>query len=174
MNNNSILYFLPARYFNEEEFFITKSLLEKNNFKSFTASDTWDMCEGMNGKKFKPDLRLENINANNFAGIVLVGGYGAKDYQNNSMLHKILNDFNKNGKIVAAICIAPVILAAAGLLNGKSATCFPEVKQDLIKPDIDYKDLPVVVTKNIITANGPKVSFEFAESILSLLNKRTR
>ena len=132
------------------------------------------MCEGMNGKKFKPDLRLENINANNFAGIVLVGGYGAKDYQNNSMLHKILNDFNKNGKIVAAICIAPVILAAAGLLNGKSATCFPEVKQDLIKPDIDYKDLPVVVTKNIITANGPKVSFEFAESILSLLNKRTR
>ena len=174
MNNNSILYFLPARYFNEEEFFITKSLLEKNNFKSFTASDTWDMCEGMNGKKFKPDLRLENINANNFAGIVLVGGYGAKDYQNNSMLHKILNDFNKNGKIVAAICIAPVILAAAGLLNGKSATCFPEVKQDLIKPDIDYKDLPVVVTKNIITANGPKASFEFAESILFLLNKRTR
>ena len=174
MNNNSILYFLPARYFNEEEFFITKSLLEKNNFKSFTASDTWDMCEGMNGKKFKPDLRLENINANNFAGIVLVGGYGAKDYQNNSMLHKILNDFNKNSKIVAAICIAPVILAAAGLLNGKSATCFPEVKQDLIKPDIDYKDLPVVVTKNIITANGPKASFEFAESILFLLNKRTR
>ena len=56
----------------------------------------------------------------------------------------------------------------AGLLNGKSATCFPEVKQDLIKPDIDYKDIPVVVSKNIITANGPKASFEFAESILGV------
>ena len=174
MNNNSILYFLPARYFNEEEFFITKSLLEKNNFKSFTASDTWDMCEGMNGKKFKPDLRLENINANNFIGIVLIGGSGAKDYRNNSRLHKILNDFNKTNKLIAAICIAPAILAAAGLLNGKSATCFSEVKQDLVKPDIDYKDLPVVISKNIITANGPKASIEFAESILFLLNKRTR
>jgi protease I len=174
VNNNSILYFLPARYFNEEEFFITKNLLEKNNFKSFTASDTWDMCEGATGKKFKPDLRLENINNNNFAGFVLIGGYGALDYLNNSKLHKILNDFNRSSKIVAAICIAPVILAAAGLLNGKSATCFPEVKQDLMKPDIDYKDLPVVVAKNIITANGPKASFEFAESILYLLNKRTR
>ncbi len=174
MNNNSILYFLPARYFNEEEFFITKNLLEKNNFKSFTASDARDMCEGTAGKKFKPDLRLENINANNFAGIVLIGGYGAKDYMNNSRLHKILNDFNKSNKIIAAICIAPIILAAAGLLNGKSATCFPEVKQDIIKTDIDYKDLPVVVAKNIITANGPKASFEFAESILVLLNKQTR
>ena len=132
------------------------------------------MCEGTSGKKFKPDLRLENINANNFSGIVLIGGNGAKDYKNNSKLHKILNDFNKSNKIVAAICVAPVILAAAGLLNGKSATCFPEVKQDLIKPDIDYKDLPVVAAKNIITANGPKASFEFAETILLLLNKRTR
>jgi len=174
VNNNSILYFLPAKYFNEEEFFITKNLLEKNNFKSFTSSDTRDMCEGTSGKKFKPDLRLENINANNFSGIVLIGGNGAKDYKNNSKLHKILNDFNKSNKIVAAICVAPVILAAAGLLNGKSATCFPEVKQDLIKPDIDYKDLPVVAAKNIITANGPKASFEFAETILLLLNKRTR
>ena len=174
MNNNSILYFLPARYFNEEEFFITKNLLEKNNIKSFTASDTWDMCEGANGKKFKPDLRLENINSNNFAGIVLIGGYGAKDYQNNSKLHKKIKEFNINNKIIAAICIAPVILAAAGLLTGKCATCFPEVKQELLKPGIDYKDLPVVVSKNIITANGPKASMEFAESILFLLNKLTR
>jgi len=174
VNNNSILYFLPGRYFNEEEFFITKSLLEKNKYKSFTASDARDMCEGANGKKFKPDLRLENINANNFAGFVLMGGIGAMDYRNNPILHKILKDFNNSGKIIAAICIAPVILAAGGLLNGKSATCFPEVKQDLIKPDIEYKDLPVVVAKNIITANGPKASFEFAETILLLLKKRTR
>jgi protease I len=174
VNNYSILYFLPARYFNEEEFFITKSLLEKNNYKSFSASDTRDMCEGSNGKKYKPDLRLENINANNFAGFVLIGGFGAKDYQNNSRLHKILNDFNKSGKIIAAICVAPLILVGAGLLNGKSATCFPDIKLDFIRPDIDYKDLPVVVAKNIITANGPKASFEFAESILFLLNKQTR
>ncbi|MDR3666634.1 MAG: DJ-1/PfpI family protein [Ignavibacteriaceae bacterium] len=174
MNNNSILYFLPARYFNEEEFFITKGVLEKNNYKSFTASDARDMCEGSNGKKFKADLRLENINANNFSGFVLIGGYGAKDYKNNFRLHKVLNDFNNSGKIIAAICIAPLILAAAGLLTGKSATCYPDVKQDLIKPDIDYKDLPVVITKNIITANSPKASFEFAESILLLLNKQKR
>ena len=132
------------------------------------------MCEGTNGKKYKPDLRLENINANNFTGFVLIGGYGAKEYTNNVTLHKKINDFNKYNKIIAAICIAPVILAAAGLLNGKCATCFIEVKQDLMKTDIIYKDSPVVVDKNIITANGPKASFEFAESILFLLNKQIR
>jgi protease I len=172
VDNNSILYFLPARYFNEEEFSITKNLLEKNNYKSFVASDTWNMCIGSTGKIYKPDLRLENINVNNFTGFILIGGYGAKDYQNNSRLHKILNDFNNCGKIIAAICVAPIILVGAGLLNGKTATCFPEVKIELIKPDIIYKDIPVVVSKNIITANGAKASSEFAESILFLLKKR--
>jgi protease I len=174
VTNNSILYFLPARYYNEEEFFITKSFLEKNRFQSFTASDARDMCEGTNGKRYKADLRLENINQSNFAGIVLIGGIGAKEYWNNSKLHKILKDFNSSKKIIAAICIAPVILANAGILNGKSGTCYPDVKSDFMRSDIDYKDLPVVLERNIITANGPKASFEFAESILFMLNKQTR
>lgn len=171
MNNYSILYFLPARYFNEQELFITKGILEKNNYKSFVASDTWDMCVGSDGRKFKPDLRLENIHANNFAGFVLIGGYGAKDYQNNFRLHKILNDFNKSAKVIAAICVAPLILVGAGLLNDKCATCFPEVRHYFVKSDVDYKDQPVVISHNIITAQSPKASFEFAESILFLLNK---
>jgi protease I len=174
VNNISILYFLPAKYFNEEEFFITKSYLEKNGYKSFVASDSWGMCEGADGKKFRHDIQLENINAGNFAALVLVGGYGAKDYWNNPQLHKTLNDFNKQKKLVAAICMAPVILAKAGLLDGKNATCFPEVKQDLIRTGITYKDSPVVLDKNIITANGPKASYEFAESILFVLNKQQR
>ncbi|MDR3611805.1 MAG: DJ-1/PfpI family protein [Ignavibacteriaceae bacterium] len=174
MNNNSILYFLPALYFNEEEFFITKGFLEKNGYKSFIASDARNMCEGTNGKKFQADLRLENIRANNFAGVILIGGKGAKEYWNNTKLHKIINEFNTNKKIIGAICIAPVILANAGLLYGKRATCFYEVKQDLSQPFINYMEWPVVVDKNIITANGPKSSFEFAESILYMLNKQSR
>lgn len=171
MINNSILYFLPAKHFNEEEFFITKNLLEKNGFKSFVTSDKGDFCEGSNGRKFRPDMKLENVHPNNFAGIVLTGGYGAKDYWTNSRLQRILNEFNDSKKMVAAICFAPVILANAGLLNGKAATCHFEAKQDFSRPEIEFKDVPVVVTKNIITANGPKASFEFAESVIFVLNK---
>lgn len=171
MINNSILYFLPANHFNEEEFFITKNLLEKNGFNSFVTSDVFDFCEGTNGRKFRTDMKIENVNPNNFAGIILTGGSGAKDYWNNTRLHRILNEFNNRKKAIAAICFAPVILANSGVLNGKNATCHPEVKQELIRPEIEYKDVPVVVSKNIITANGPKASFEFAESVIFVLNK---
>jgi protease I len=174
VNNNSILYFLPAKHFNEEEFFITKSIMEKNGFRSFVASDSVNLCEGTAGKKYKHDLRPENIHVCNFAAIILIGGQGARDYWNNSALHTILREFNKNKKVIAAICIAPVILANAGLLDGRSATCFPEVKPELIRPGIEYKDLPVVVSKNIITANGPKASFEFAESVIFVLTEQQR
>lgn len=93
------------------------------------------------------------------------------DYWNNGKLHKILNDFNNSKKMIGAICLAPPVLANAGVLNGKNATCHPDAKQELLRPEIEFKDVPVVVSKNIITANGPKASFEFAESIIFVLNK---
>ena len=171
MINNSILYFLPARHFNEEEFFITKNHLEKNGYNSFVTSDRGEFCEGAKGRKFRPDMKLENVHPNNFAGIILTGGHGAKEYWNDYRLHGILNEFNNSKKMIAAICFAPVILANAGIMNGKNATCHIDAKMEFTRPEIGYKDVPVVVSKNIITANGPKASFEFAESVIFVLNK---
>jgi protease I len=114
------------------------------------------------------------VNTNNFAGIILIGGEGSRLYWNNSHLHNIVNEFFNSEKIVAAICSAPVILAKAGILKNKSATCFSEDKMELINSGINYNDRNVVFDGNVITADGPKSAIQFTEAILHTLKQKMK
>jgi len=172
VNKKSILIFLPSLHFSGTEFLTTKRFLEENGIKTFIASDSNFLCISETGHKVKADVSLFNIHENNFNGIVFIGGSGARNYWDNLLLHKTAIRFYKSKKIVAAICSASVILAKAGILDGISATCFFEDRIELINKGIDYKNLPVIIEENIITANGPSSANAFAEAVLELLNRQ--
>ena len=169
MQNNSILFFLLSQDFNEEEYNTIKSRLEKAGKQVFITSDAHTVCVGANGMKVRADVDLFNINAKNFSAIVLIGGKGSKDYWDNETLHKIARNFQSAGKIVAAICSAPIILARAGLLTNIPATCWSEDKNELIKLGINYNDRSVISERGIITSDGPRSAEQFAETILNLI-----
>lgn len=171
LKTRNLLIFLPARQFNDQEFLIVNHELKKHGFAVFIASDTAWMCEGINGLKVKADMNIFNIHVNNFAGIILIGGAGARKYRDNQQLQRIIKKFNEEKKIVAAICSAPVILAQAGILKNIAATCFYEDKTELINAGADFKPSPVISRKNIITAEGPKASADFADAIIFKLNE---
>ena len=107
------------------------------------------------------------MNEQNFAAIVLVGGKGILEYRKNVLLQRISQQFYKSGKIVAAICFAPIILAETGLLKTADAACHPECKNELISLGIHYRDTNIVIENNIVTANGPHSAVQFAETILN-------
>ena len=160
---------LPVKDFNEEEFLTVKNTFEKKELKIFIASNSSGLCTGKSGLKVKADISFYNIHESNFAAIVFIGGQGVKDYWNNSILHKTSQKFLNSKKPVAAICSAPVILAKAGLLKGVASTCFPDDKKELERAGAEYKDMPVVVRKKIVTAQNAQASLEFSEAVISLL-----
>ncbi len=166
MKNNSILFFLPALQFNEIEFLVVKKKLENAGLNVFIASDAVNVCTGSFNLKVKADINLFNIHETNFAGIVFIGGAGARNYWLNNNLYRIVNRFTKAGKITAAICSAAVILAKAGVLNDITATCFPDDSMELINLKINYINMPVVCAENIITARNPEASSQFADAII--------
>ena len=77
--------------------------------------------------------------------------------------------FYNAGKITAAICIAPVILANAGLLNGKKATSFPSEENALEDKGAAFTGNPVEADGLIVTAEGPKAARDFGKKIAQLL-----
>ena len=166
---NSILIFLPASNFSEEEYTIISRLFNKAGKQVFITSDSLSVCSSDRGLKVKADTNFYNVNEKNFSAIVLVGGKGSKDYWSNEHLHRIVKEFNISGKIVAAICSAPIILARAGLLSNIPATCWLEDKNELIKAGISYMDRSVVIEQNVITADGPRSAVHFAESVLNMI-----
>lgn len=172
MIEKSILIILPAREFNEQEFLTSKGVFEKLGFNLFIASDSDSLCLGSNGLKVRPDVSFYNMHEKNFAAIVFIGGAGSLAYRDNNMLHSIAISFNKSKKPVAAICSAPVILAKAGLLNNREATCHPMSRKELEKYGVVYSDSSVVQSENIITAQGPAAAAEFAQLVANQIVKR--
>jgi protease I len=169
VKKNSVLLFLPAKDFNEEEYSIVRKLLLKYGKNVFITSDDNYVCSGSKGMKVKSDTSFNNINIKNFAALILVGGKGSEAYWDNENLHTIVRKFNDANKVIGAICLAPIILAKAGILRNKTATCYNNDKSELINLGIDYQDRAVVIDKNIVTSNGSQSAAQFTEAVLHLI-----
>lgn len=166
--NHKILMVLAPKDFRDEEYFEPKKIFEDKGYTVVTATLNHGECYGMLGGKAKAELNLADVDVSNYSAAVFVGGEGSKIFfQNNHALALAKAAYNQ-GKIVAAICIAPMILANAGILSGKKATIWPGMKDDLGKSAI-YTGKNLEIDGKIVTVSGPDASTRFAEAIISLL-----
>jgi protease I len=167
---NKILMIIASSDFRDEEFSVPRAIFEKAGYSVTVACSSLDESKGMLGMKVKPNITLDKVNVEDYDAVVFVGGVGAKEYFTDASAHKIATDALVKGKVVAAICIAPNILANAGLLKGKKATC--NDAGNLKAKGAIYTGKPVERDGKIITGSGPTAAKEFAETILGLLNAK--
>lgn len=100
--------------------------------------------------------------------IVLPGGIpGANNLRDDERVINILKKQNKEGKLIGAICAAPIVLGKAGLTEGRKITSYPGYEDEL--PNCDYLEDAVVVDGNIITSRGPATSMAFSYKLLEVL-----
>ena len=99
------------------------------------------------------------------------GGRGVQNLLKSSWVDEMIQKHYQNGKLVCAICAAPMVLAKNGLLHNKRYTCYPGCNEGL---DGIYTGEEVVVTDNIVTARSMLYSVPFGLKIVELLvNKET-
>ncbi len=161
------LFVIAPENFKDEEYFIPKKVLEENGVEVVTASLKSE-ATSVAGKKTKVDVLLDDATTD-YDMIAFIGGGGSSVYFDNTKAHALAKEFNEQGKIVAAICIAPSTLANAGILKGKNATVFPSEKDNLEQKGAAYTGDNVTVDGNIITSNGPHAAEEFGNKIVENL-----
>ncbi len=125
----------------------------------------------MEKKKVDIDINISLVNQEDFAGIVIIGGSGTHILFDNEILLNLISQFFGEGKLVAAICSAPTILANAGILKDKNATCFPGYEDKLESKGAKLTYENVTIDGNIITANGPDAASEFGTAIVNKLKE---
>ncbi|MFN4132938.1 MAG: DJ-1/PfpI family protein [Candidatus Hadarchaeales archaeon] len=163
------LLIIAPENFRDEELFHTKEELEAAGVKTTIAS-TKSKARGMLGRTATADLRLSEVKVEDYDAIIFVGGSGSSVYFNDSTALSIAKEAFAKNKIVAAICIAPVILANAGVLKGKSATVWNgEFMEKIVDGGAKFVGRTVVVDGNVVTANGPQAAREFGRTIAKLL-----
>ncbi len=160
---------IAPRAFRDEEFRVPYEFLTKIGHKVKVASRDTILSTGVLGLMVKPQLAIKDIDTLKYDGLILIGGTGAAIYWDDPTVHRLVQYFARTpNKIVAAICIAPVTLARAGVLVGIKATVFEDKTTiaDFKNNGALYEKADVVISGNIITASGPAASSEFTKAIV--------
>jgi len=174
MAGKKLLYLIAPKDFRDEEYLVPKGILESAGNSIVTASLDRKLCRGMFGAEVMPALKINEVKPFFYDGIVIAGGQGTPSLWESEEVLGLVRAFFSEKKLTSAICLAPVVLAKAGVLSGRKATVWSSA---LDKRGIDtlkasgatYLPTDVVRDGIIVTGNGPESAKKFAERILDVL-----
>jgi protease I len=163
------LFIIAAKDFQEQEFSRPFSALSNNGVAITVASTVKGEATGTSGAKARVDIQLVDARVDDYDAIVFIGGPGASQYVGDPLAHSVARDAIKKKKLVAAICMGPLVLAKAGVLKGKKATVFPKLADQLKAEGVKYTGKSVERDGRIITADGPDSAAAFGQEIIKAL-----
>jgi 4-methyl-5(b-hydroxyethyl)-thiazole monophosphate biosynthesis len=161
---------LLADGFEELEFVAPTDILRRGGVNLTTASirDS-EMVRGAHNISVMADMRLKD-NQLAFDLVVLPGGgKGTENLGESEMVLDLVRRQNREGRLLAAICAAPTVLAKAGVLQGHKATSYPSVKDEVAAGCAEYLEDRVVRSGNIFTSRGAGTAVEFGYALLAAL-----
>jgi protease I len=173
---SKIIIVIAKKDFKDEEYFVPKEILEEAGFLVETVSSEKGIARGVDGGEVAIDSTLENVDLKSAIALILIGGGGAQVYLENEILHNLIRNAAAKEMIIGAICIAPAILAKAGILKDRKATVWAnpldkKFARILEKHGAKYLNQMVVVDGNIVTADGPEAAELFAQTIVLKLKR---
>ena len=171
-----ILMIIAPNQFRDEELIEPRNAFLNEGWQVDLASTQTGISTGMLGAKEPVEKTLDDINASSYDAAVVVGGMGSPEFLwNNTQLHDILKTVSARDKVVSAICLSGAVLANAGLLDGKSATVWPDENaiRLLKEGGANYSETSCIQDGNIITANGPEAATAFGQAIVSRVKALT-
>ena len=157
---------LPANGSEEMEAVIVIDVLRRAGWDVVTAGIEEGVITASRGVRLVPDTILADVDTSRFDLLFLPGGGpGTKAMCADARVLDTVSAFHDSGRMVAAICAAPLVLQKAGILDGVRATCHPAVEEELVVTERDADR--VVKDGNIFTSQGPGTAMEFALALIA-------
>jgi protease I len=160
--------------FEEWELFGPRQILQQGGAEVVLASLKRDPIQATvhddPGKTIRPDLTIDEVNADDFDALILPGGVRNPD---TLRLHgnaiELIKTFDRQGKPIGAICHGPWLLVEADLLRGRTATSWGSIRTDLRNAGANVIDEPAVTDGNIVTSRNPDDVEPFTNALIDLI-----
>jgi protease I len=150
----NVLMLTSNEYDDAEVLYPYYRLLEENCAVD-VASFEKAVLPGKHFFRLQAGLTFEEIDCSGYGALVLPGGKAPEKIRLNGAAIGAVRWFMEHGLPVAAICHGPQLLISAGVLSGRSATCYPGIRDDLVNAGARYLDSPAVVDGNLVTSRRP-------------------
>ncbi len=154
-----------AKGFEDIEAVTIIDVLRRGGVDVVTASihDGLDVMSA-HGIVMRADVLLSAVGDAEYDAIVLPGGgEGTENLKKSEALTSLLHRQAEDERLICAICAAPTVLAAAGVLEGEDVTCYPSCEEEMGCPVVD---VPAVADGQVITGRGPGAAITFALAVL--------
>ena len=126
---------------------------------------------GKHGYPCVSDAAIAEMEAADFHGLIIPGGFMPDRLQRDSNVLQLVRDFAECGKLVAAICHGGWIPISAKVYKGVRVTGSPGIKDDLINAGAVWEDAPVVVDRHFVSSRSPDDLPDFCRGILQVLQE---
>ncbi len=157
-----------AEGFEEIEAVAIVDVLRRAGVEVTVAGVDDDVVTGSHGIRIECDTQIGSVDPDHADAIVLPGGMpGARNLGKSDAVLRLLRTMARDGKLIGAICAAPTILNAAGILDERQATSHPAHEGEMNR--CRYRHERVVVDGNVITSRGAGTAIEFAAELVARL-----
>ena len=168
LQNQTILFFAGPLY-EDLELWYPKIRLEEEGARTVVAGTGEKTYQGKRGYPLTVDTSVDQIQASDFAGLVIPGGYAPDIMRRSQKLLQLTREIYQAGKPVAFICHAGWVPISAGIVRGKRGTSVGAIRDDLVNAGMLWEDSPVVVDGNLISSRTPADLPVFCKAIISAL-----
>jgi len=126
---------------------------------------------GKHGYPVEADGKITDYKPEDFDCVVVPGGYAPDKLRRSKAVLDFVRKMHEDGKVVAAICHAAWVPISAGIVKGKTMTCFSAIKDDLVNAGAKFVDKSVVVDGAMVTSRTPDDLPDFLRAIIKLLGE---
>jgi len=170
LKGQTILFFAGPLY-EDLELWYPKIRLEEEGARTVVAGTGEKTYQGKRGYPLTVDTNVDQIQAADFDGLVIPGGYAPDIMRRSQKLLQLTREIYQAGKPVAFICHAGWVPISAGIVRGKRGTSVGAIKDDLVNAGMLWEDSPVVVDGNLISSRTPADLPQFMKALIAALEK---
>jgi protease I len=170
LQGKTVLFFAGPLY-EDLELWYPKIRLEEEGASTVVAGTGEKTYQGKRGYPLTVDASVEDIEADEFDGLVIPGGYAPDIMRRSPKLLQLTREIYQAGKPVAFICHAGWVPISAGIVKGKRGTSVGAIKDDLVNAGMLWEDSPVVVDGNLISSRTPADLPVFCKAIIAALEQ---
>ena len=160
-----------GQHFEDSEFRIPYDRLKKEGYQvDIVGVKAGEELKGYKGKEtVKAEKAIDQVQADEYDALLIPGGYSPDHLRIDKRMVEFVRQFDRAGKLIAAVCHGPQLLITARLVRDRTLTAWPTIQDDLSQLGARVKDEPVVRDRNWITSRKPDDLQQFSEAIVEHL-----
>ncbi|MBD3288151.1 DJ-1/PfpI/YhbO family deglycase/protease [candidate division KSB1 bacterium] len=155
-----------AKYFEDLEFWYPKIRMQEEGAGIVVIGPEAETYTGKYGIPAKADEAIIDVDPDDFDALIIPGGYSPDHMRRSPKMVEFVKIMHQQKKVIATICHGGWMLASAGILEGKKATSFYAIKDDMVNAGAKWLDEEVVVDVNLITSRSPADLPAFCKAII--------